>query len=171
MTKKSDDEITAELLAGAEPALAAADDPLDDGVIAPARLHPILSDEDFLAAQAKARKSVEAERKKAAMAAVEKAEAQRLQIEEGLHTGDVVQDERVWVTLDLAPHSDRITIDNIVYLHGHRYNVTRARANVMQETQSRGWIHQEEIEGKSRTLAYQRARNDVIEGKLRSGNG
>ena len=65
----------------------------------------------------------------------------------------VLPDERqCQITLDLAPHSDRITIDNVIYMHGGNYTVGQRLYDTMREIQSRGWQHQEEIDGKDRNF-------------------
>ena len=66
------------------------------------RLHPILSNDEFRAAQAAARKALDDERKKAARKAVLETETQRLREEEGMVAGGA-KDERVRIALDLAP--------------------------------------------------------------------
>jgi hypothetical protein len=52
------------------------------------------------------------------------------------------------ITLDLAPHSDRLTIDSTIYLHGGTYTVKERLYNTMREMIHRGWEHQREIDGK-----------------------
>ncbi len=56
------------------------------------------------------------------------------------------------ITLDLAPHSDRLVIDNVIYMHGRTYTVGQRLFDTMREMQSRGWQHQEEIDGKDRNF-------------------
>lgn len=64
-----------------------------------------------------------------------------------------IEDERQCViTLDLAPHSDRLVIDNVIYMHGQTYTVGQRLFDTMREMQSRGWQHQEEIDGKDRNF-------------------
>lgn len=82
------------------------------------------------------------------------------------------------ITLDLAEHSDRLTIDSTVYLHGHTYTVDKATFDVMRDMIHRGWEHQREIDGKNAT-AYRKQANielgpkDVINTResILHGNG
>ena len=121
-------------------------EPLDeDGT---PRLHPILSNADYKAAQAKARVKLDKERHAKAMKAVEEAEMERLKMEEGMVTGDGVKDQMVKITLNLAPHSEDIKINGRAHWHGHTYTVPRHVADTMREIQARGWQHQDEIDGK-----------------------
>lgn len=132
-----------------EAALLAADPTLE---------HHILKPSEVLAARATALKKMEAERRKNAMAAVEKEEAKRLQEEEGQVTGAGVLDEMVDITLDLAPFVDRIVVNLRPFFHGQTYRVPRHVAMSLRETMQRGWRHQDEIDGKSLTAHYQRPR-------------
>ena len=52
------------------------------------------------------------------------------------------------ITLDLAPHSDRLMIDSKIYLHAATYTVGERLYNTMREIIHRGWEHQREIDGK-----------------------
>ena len=52
------------------------------------------------------------------------------------------------ITLDLAPHSNRLMIDSTIYLHGGTYTVGERLYNTMREMIHRGWEHQREIDGK-----------------------
>lgn len=82
---------------------------------------------------------------------VEQAEAQLLEqyVREARQMTGI--DERMrTITLDLAPHSDRLVIDNVVYMHGSTYEVPESMYRSMKEMMQRGWEHQSEIEGKPR---------------------
>lgn len=126
--------------------------------------HPILSAEDVEAAKAKARQRVEAERRKTAMKAIEDEETQRLNVEEGLHTGDQVKDELVNLTLDLAEHSSRISLSGRLYFHGQTYTVARHIADTLREIQARGWQHQQEIDGKPMYGAFRKPHETILSG-------
>lgn len=64
-----------------------------------------------------------------------------------------VKDEKQCeITLDLAPHSDRLVIDGVIYMQGRSYTVGQRLFDTMREMQSRGWQHQEEIDGKDRNF-------------------
>jgi hypothetical protein len=52
------------------------------------------------------------------------------------------------ITLDLAPHSDRLMIDSKIYLQAGTYTVGERLYNTMREMIHRGWEHQREIDGK-----------------------
>lgn len=125
------------------------------------RLHPILSNEEFEAAKLAARAALETERKKAARKAVLETETQRLREEEGMSAGGV-KDEKVRIMLDLAPHSPYILINSRPYYHGQTYTVPRHVAETLREVQQRGWRHQDEIDGKSLSEHYQRARQTEL---------
>lgn len=135
---------------------------------APLAAHPLLSPAEVAAAMAKARESVEAKRRDAAIKSVIKAETERLEREEGLVTGDGVKDEMVTLHLDLAEHSSRITLSGTPYWHGHTYTVPRHVADTLREIQSRGHDHQSEIEGKNPADRFRRPRNTIID--TRKGN-
>ena len=129
------------------------------------RLHPVLSNEEVLAARAKARSNIEAQRRKAATTDLIKAEEERLAREEGLVTGDGVKDEMVTVTLDLAEHSARIVLSGTPYYHGHTYTVPRHVGDTLREIQSRGHNHQNDIEGKGLSERMRRPHLTMLNAK------
>lgn len=138
---------------------------LPPAVEAPAeeeRLHPILTNAEYRAAQETAAKKLAAERKKAAIKAVEEEALAALKREEGLATGDDAKDEIVSVTIDLAEHSRGIIVNFTPYWHGHTYEVPRHVADTLNEIMYRGWSHQFEIDGKTRTQFYQSRRDTVV---------
>src|SRR3974390_3375196 len=64
------------------------------------------------------------------------------------------------LTLDLAPHSDRIILDGVTFLHGGTYTFDKAQYDTIRDIIHRGYEHQAEIEGKPRfDHAYRRASN------------
>ncbi len=126
------------------------------------RLHPILSNADVLAARAKAKARLDKERHAAAMKAVEEAEAERLRVEEGLVTGDGAKDELVEMTLDLAQHSQNITLNGRPYWHGFTYKVPRHVADTLRDIQAQGWKHQDVVDGKDLTQHYQANRKTFL---------
>lgn len=67
-------------------------------------------------------------------------------------------EEMVEVTLDLAEHSDRITIDGTIYFHGYTYKVPLNTYRTIMEIQARGWDHQAIVDGKN-VNQYRRAHN------------
>lgn len=123
------------------------------------RLHPILSNEEVLAVRALARKELDAERRKNAKVALLEQEKRRLQQEEGLVTADGVRNEMVRITLDLAEHQPFLAVNNTVYYPGFPYKVPRHVADQLREMQSRGWAHQNEIEGKGMRERFRRPYN------------
>ena len=64
----------------------------------------------------------------------------------------IENEEQCTITLDLAPHSDRIVIDNVIYMHGQTFTVGKRLFDTLREIQARGWGHQEEIDGKDRNF-------------------
>lgn len=67
------------------------------------------------------------------------------------------------IVLNLAEHSAFLRIDDVFYFHGKQYTVPHSLAQVMRETEARGWKHQEEIDGKKGN-PYQRLRNMSLSG-------
>lgn len=57
-------------------------------------------------------------------------------------------EQKFTITLDLAPHSNRLIIDSVHYLHGGTYTVGQRLYDTMREMIHRGWEHQREIDGK-----------------------
>src|SRR5262249_48031082 len=64
------------------------------------------------------------------------------------------------ITIDLAKHSDGITIDGVKYLHGNTYTVKACLAQEMRYIMQCTTDHQAEIDGKPRS--YYRKRETVI---------
>lgn len=121
------------------------------------RLHPILTNVEFEAAKAKAAKRYADEQKKAAIAGVEGAELARMKRELGGVTGNPILDEMVSFTVDLAEYADRIVLDGMMYMHGHTYIVSRAKAQTMAEVCYRTREHEDvAIHGRDRKAFYQR---------------
>ncbi len=135
----------------------------DSGDVAPeARLHPILTNEEVYAARARAKKRVEDERRKAAMAAVEAEAAADIRREEGMIT-DSPADEVVTITIDLPEFSPGIVVNGRPYWHGHTYPVPRHVADSLREIMARANRHQElEIEGRKLGEFYRRPHHTTI---------
>jgi len=68
----------------------------------------------------------------------------------------------VSVVMDMAPFLPHILIDGEQYFHGYRYEVESTRAMVLYEQMQRSWLHQDEIDGRSRIEAYRRPQNRVL---------
>ncbi len=128
------------------------------------RLHPILSDEDFLAAQAAARKSIDKERRAAAMKEVQAQEAERLRIEEGLTTGVTDRDELVDIQIDLPLFTPSITINRFPFMHGRSYRVPRHQYDTLMEQMHRAHRHDDQTEGRSLREVYASKRNTLLNG-------
>lgn len=131
------------------------------------RLHPILSNEDFLRAQAAARTKIDKERRLTAMKAVEAEEAVRLRREEGLTTGLGAADEEVHILMDLPLWTPNITVNGFPFWHARGYDVPRHLYDSLMEQMFRAWRHDDQIDGKSMretlTRATRRAPN-VLDG-------
>ena len=65
------------------------------------------------------------------------------------------------IYIDLAKHSDGITIDGIKYQHGHTYQVKSSLAADMRWIMRMTYEHQSEIDGKTKSY-YNTARNTVL---------
>jgi hypothetical protein len=120
--------------------------------------HPLLSEEEVAKIRAEARAKIKAEQLSAAKKALLEEEMAKLRAEAGLTTGDEAKDEMVTITVDLAEHSDRLTLNSVPYWHGHTYTVPRHVADTLREMMYRGWQHQNELDGKSLEQFYQTAR-------------
>lgn len=169
MPKPTDDEpeITAEDLldlddgSAPRPVLDLADALADDEP----RLHPILSNKEYRAAEAKALARMEKEDKTAAAKLVEEALIEKVRGKRGLVTGNPILDEQVEIHLDLAEFADRLVINGTTYMHGGTYTVPRHVANSLREMQTRGWNHQTELDGKGLADRYRNPYNTLIDKK------
>jgi hypothetical protein len=65
------------------------------------------------------------------------------------------------ITLDLAPHSDKLVIDSKIFLHGATYKMGERLYNTVREMIHRGWEHQREIDGKNSTM-YREKSNVIL---------
>jgi len=134
----------------------------------PPEVQPLLTVEELEAIKAEAFKKVTDERKAAARKQALDAAIADARQEQGRITGDGAKDELVMITLDLAEHSDKITLNGAAYWHGHTYKVPRHQADTLRDIQFRGWKHQMEIDGKNaKDLQRQAPRNTLI--NARSG--
>lgn len=71
-------------------------------------------------------------------------------------------DQILEIFIDIAPFLPYIAIDGVQYFHGYTYPVPRNRAAVLYEQMQRSWLHQDEIDGRSRFNPYRKAQNQVI---------
>lgn len=126
------------------------------------RLHPILSNEEFRAAEAKAVARMVKEDKTAAAKAVEEEMIEKVRGKRGLVTGNSTLDELVEIHMDLAEYTDHIRINNTIYMHGATYTVPRHVADSMREMQSRTHVHQMELDGKSTSDRFRVPHNTLV---------
>ena len=122
--------------------------------------HPILTKAEIEQARATARKRLEAERKKAAMKAVEEEETLRLQVEEGMTVGGPA-DDMVTIIIDVPRFAacDRVStglaINGRPYRHGETHTVPRHVADTLRSMMFMCWQHeQREIRGDRWAEAY-----------------
>ena len=116
----------------------------------------LLSEDDRLAIRKEAAASIEAERSQDARDAYFAAELAKLRRK---HTP---AEQIVKVTISLAPYLPHLLIDNDQYFDSYTYDVERSRAIGLYEAMQRSWLHQDEIDGRSRFNAYRRPSNNVI---------
>ena len=78
----------------------------------------------------------------------------------------VKEEELVPITIDLAPHAQRILIDGVAYYHGHTYNFAPASVPTINEIMWRTWVHEEEIsDRRNRSNAYRQPYASVLRNK------
>lgn len=123
--------------------------------------HPFLSADEVLEVRKGAEAELLKERKTKAKDELKKIEKQRLREEMGLYVGGPA-DESVTIYMNLAEHSQYVTLNTKRYFHGYTYKVPRHVASTLAEIQSRGHKHQDEIDGKSLTQHYQRNRDTTL---------
>jgi len=164
----NDAKLRAEMLGTDDaPPLPQADEQVDleaaiDAAEPEERLHPILTNAEFRAAQEKARKRVEEDARKEALKHVEQATYDEMRGKSGIRTGDPAKDELVSILLDLPEFTDRIVINGFAYLHANTYTIPRHVADSLREIQSRAWDHQYEIDGKSMRDRARAPRNTIF---------
>lgn len=129
------------------------------------RLHPILTNEEYREAQAKARVRLDKERKVAAIRDVEERETMRLRVEEGLTSGITAEDELVWITIDVPDWVPWCAINGQAYHHGHSYQVPTHVARSLKEQMQNCQRTHDLADGKSTMDMYRARRTPVIDGK------
>lgn len=67
-------------------------------------------------------------------------------------------EEMYYITVDLAPFADRITLDGVVYMHGATYEVPHRQYDTMREIVARTWEHEAEI-GNANSQFYRKPRS------------
>lgn len=169
MTEEPDetaDDVSADALFGEDPKPARKTRQAK-AVVEEERLHDVLSNEDYRAAQEAARRSIDKERRLAAMNAVKADEMQRIRREEGLTTGNGAMDEEVHILMDLPEWTPYIALNGFPFWHGHGYNVPRHVYDTLMEGMFRAFRHDDQIEGKSlreKMLRAARRAPNVIDG-------
>jgi hypothetical protein len=89
----------------------------------------------------------------------EKESARLLEEYKKLARRELIPEEELHpVTIDLAGHSTKITVDGTDYFQGVTYHFTAAQAASIREIAFRGWKHEREIGG-ANTNAYRKPRN------------
>lgn len=166
MTDEPEDEVSADALfgAGEKPARKTRQ---AKAVVEEVRLHNVLSNEDFLLAQANARKKIDKERRIAAMKAVAAEEEKRLRREEGLTTGIPGMDDEVHILMDLPEWTPYISLNGFPFWHGRGYDVPRHVYDTLMDQMFRAQRHDDQIDGKSmrETMARANRRSpNVIDG-------
>jgi hypothetical protein len=114
--------------------------------------HSLISEERREELRLEAQQKIDAERVKSA----EDDYLKKAELE--LRRAHDPDEEMIEITLDLAEHSDRITIDGVMYFHGYTYKVPLNTYRTILEIQSRGWDHQAIVDGKN-VNSYRKAHN------------
>ena len=127
----------------------------------PEMLAPALTPEEIDEIKAKARKTLEKERKQHAKDDLFERELKRLQDEEGFSTGGV-GDQMVSITIDLYPGADRIVLDSKPYFHAQTYAVKRKVADTLREIMWRGWDQERIRKGESLRDLYGNPRHTTL---------
>ncbi|HEY1858664.1 hypothetical protein [Acidocella sp.] len=141
------------------------------------RLHPILTNDEVRAAQAKARKKIDDERRKLAAKMVEEQETRRLQEEENLRPDDDPGGEMVTIQIDLAPYASfgttngkglpGMSLDGRRFWQGQIVTVKRRVADSIRDIMYRTWQHEHSLKGEPLIQFYQSQR--LTEVNARSG--
>ena len=115
----------------------------------------IVKPERIEALRAKAKAQVEKEKQLAA-------EAQLLeQFEKEERQAGGLDEEKVEISIDLAPYADRIMLDGVVYFQGRTYTVRSSVAEVMREMTQASWKHQSIVDGKPEDF-YRKGRGQGV---------
>jgi len=65
------------------------------------------------------------------------------------------------IQIDLPGHSDRITIDQVSYMHGGTYKVPKVKYDTLVDIMARAWQHENEIGG-ANSNAYRKPRGVML---------
>lgn len=126
--------------------------PVDKPARKPVVNMALLKPEDIAELRAKAKKSVLEEMQQ------DTRDAYLAKAMEEARREHVPEDQMVMVTIDVAPFSPGMCIDEVQYFHGYTYEVPSKLRAVMFEQMFRSWRHQDEIDGRAKTEAYRTPR-------------
>ena len=121
------------------------------------RKHPVLSNAEYDAAVAEAKKRLDDAERKAARERLIADSMDAIRRERNALTGQIDLDEPVMITVDVAEYTDRIIIDGKQYFHGSTYTVPRHTAQTLNEVMFRSYMHQAQLDGKDPQEAYRRS--------------
>ena len=108
----------------------------------------VLSEEEMIAIKAEAETEVESEYK--AKVAAEFKESIKADLKKKKlfsPAEDAAGDDLITITIDLATHSTKVSLDGREYYHGQTYRVKPETAAVLREQMFRGDLHDAEIHG------------------------
>ena len=71
-------------------------------------------------------------------------------------------EQYVRIVVDAAPYVKNFMLDGEVFYTGYEYRVRRSVAMVLNEQMQRSWMHQDEIDGRSRFAPYRRSQGMFI---------
>jgi hypothetical protein len=111
----------------------------------------LLSDVEKQELTKSAQKAVDEDRKQVASDEFFKKEQDRLR------RRHIPAEEYVNIVIDSAPYVPHFMLDGVQFFNGFEYKVTRAQAAVLTEQMQRSWMHQDEIDGRSRFSPYRRS--------------
>lgn len=118
---------------------------LSSSIMSSDDMNALLSPEDKQAIAKRAESVVAKEAKQAAEDAYFEAELERQR--KAMAPVDAQDRE---IVIDLAPHSDRIMVDGVIFFHGQRYSVSAQLYPTLKEIMARGWEHEQEVGGANR---------------------
>jgi hypothetical protein len=74
------------------------------------------------------------------------------------------QDEEEFVdyTIDLAPHADKIRLDNIIYFHGQTYKLNIHQLRTVQDIVAQTWRHERTIGNANRDFYIPPKRSNLV---------
>lgn len=80
-------------------------------------------------------------------------------------------EQYVRIVIDAAPYVKNFMIDGEMFFTGYEYRVRRSVAAVLNEQMQRSFMHQDEIDGRSKFAPYRRAQGMFIakDGAVHSG--